>query len=125
MAHNVMSEETLEQLCNLYIDNNIKEKGYTLEQFLENHRAIIATIVFDKPAPLPADQEFYPLLPEQRRVMDHLDREESFNLMAEEFEARMERQTSKDVMLRMSNGCMKESMHHRHYPNAGKVQHKK
>tara|TARA_R110002072_G_scaffold53406_1_gene141035 strand:+ start:160 stop:537 length:378 start_codon:yes stop_codon:yes gene_type:complete len=125
MGTQAMNEAQLERLCDLYIENKIKDRGYTLEQFLENHRSIISSVVFNVPAPLPIDEDFYPLLPAQRKVMDKLDREAAFDLMGEQFEYDIQRHTSKEVIVSMSNGCMKESMHHRHYPNAGKVHTKK
>lgn len=61
-------DRALERWGRLYCANNFYARGVLFETFMVDPRAIAEAILFRKAMPIPAGQEFYPLLPEQTQA---------------------------------------------------------
>ncbi len=61
------TEMCLHRWGEIYTANNIAARlpGVTFERFLQQPEEYLQAAIFDKPAPLPEDREYFPLLPAQ------------------------------------------------------------
>ena len=118
-------DHRLETLSAIYINNKLKDRGITLEQFLANPDYIISAAFFGTAMPLPEDCEYYPLLEDQLEVQRRLDREAELEMIGEEEEHELYHHLPRDIIIENRNGCFIQPMHHRDYPCAGKVQFKR
>lgn len=125
MSTTKIDDHKLETLSAIYINNKLKDRGITLEQFLANPDYIIGHVIFGLIKPLPEGEEYYPLLTAQQEVQARLDREHEFDLIGEEEEHELYHHLFRDMIIENRNGCFTQPMHHRQYPNAGKVQFKR
>jgi hypothetical protein len=85
-----MNDLDIDRWSEIYIANPaLRVRGLTLTQFLADPEARLSESAFGTVAPLPADEEFYPLLSVQRRVAARVAAAESFAVVAEQVEAEL------------------------------------
>lgn len=111
----VYTDAHIEHCAQLYLDNPIiRARGVLFMMFVAYPEEIMRAVAGGSAIPLPPDQEYYPLLDQQRQVKERLDDEED---QAREVRAQisdLDRLLNRRRM-RVANGAVIEPMHHKRH----------
>lgn len=109
------SNEHIECCARLYRDNPaLRQRGVLFSTFVAFPEECMLAAAGGMAVPLPAGEEYYPLLPDQLAVRARLDRDDDDRHIQAQIND-VDRLLATKRM-RISNGALMEPMHHKAYP---------
>ncbi len=105
------TDEHIEYWGKIYEENNIRQHGILFEMFLKFPEHFLSSI---------KAREFLPLLPEQRRVAAELSHREAMDMLEDEYEQQIEKETS---AVKRDSGYVQPMHHCRHRRRAPAKHH--